>query len=112
MRARQAAGDLMRSVVSGDLPAFLLEDRADVGMLYLSEAHQLDPLLVRTVELPPHEDPHERIRFVIAGITRRGEPFVRWLCRPGAQQRLRASGFLTPLEPSRAEGEQGDRGQH
>jgi hypothetical protein len=35
------------------LPEFLLDGRAMAGMLYLSEARQLDPARIRVVEVPP-----------------------------------------------------------
>jgi len=94
MRAKQANGELVRSVGSGDLPVYLLEERADVGMLYVSEAKQLDALTVKTLELAANEDLHDRIRFVIAALTPRGEPFVHWLLDTQGQQRLSAGGFL------------------
>jgi ABC-type molybdate transport system substrate-binding protein len=96
MRAKQAHGELLRSVGSGDLPAFLLDGRAQVGVLYLSEARQLDAALIRTIELPSDQDLHERIRFVVGALTARGEPFVRWLRGPAGQARLHAAGFLVP----------------
>jgi molybdate transport system substrate-binding protein len=93
MRAKQRAGELVRSIGSGDLPGFLLDGRAQVGLLYLSEARQLED--VRTVELPPEHDLDERIRFVVGALTPHGEPFVRWLLGPTAQARLSAAGFLS-----------------
>jgi molybdate transport system substrate-binding protein len=101
MRAKQASGELLRSVGSGDLPGFLLDGRAQAGVLYLSEARQLDATLIRTIELPPSEDLHERIRFVVGALTTRGEPFVRWLRGPSGQARLDAAGFLVPATQSR-----------
>jgi molybdate transport system substrate-binding protein len=94
LRVKQATGELLRSVGSGDLPGFLCDGRAQVGMLYISEARQLDPALIRTVELPPHQDLHDRIRFVVGGLTERGEPFARWLRGPIGQAHSSAAGFL------------------
>jgi hypothetical protein len=56
--------------------------------------------------LLPHEDLHERIRFVVGALTERGQPFVDWLLGPAAHARLRTAGFLPPREPKDAEGEQ------
>jgi molybdate transport system substrate-binding protein len=95
MRAKQASGELLRSVGSGDLPAFLLERRVEVGMLYMSEARQLDVARIRTLELAPEQDLHERIRFVIGAVSPTGEPFVRWLIGPSAQAVFQTAGFLT-----------------
>ncbi|MGI9148695.1 MAG: molybdate ABC transporter substrate-binding protein [Chloroflexota bacterium] len=94
MRAKEAAGELLRSLGSGDLPAFLIDGRVEVGRLYVSEARQLDSECVRIVELPSGQDLHERIRFVVAALTPPGKPFVRWLLEPSAQARLGAAGFL------------------
>jgi molybdate transport system substrate-binding protein len=105
MRAKQAAGELLRSIGSGDLPGFLLDGRTQVGMLYVSEARQLDPERIRTIELPPHQDLHERIRFVVGALTAAGEPLMRWLLRPAAQAQVRAAGFLAPGRLDNAEGE-------
>jgi molybdenum ABC transporter molybdate-binding protein len=93
MREKQATGELLRSVGSGDLPSFLLDGRAEVGMLYVSEARQLDPAHIRTVVLPPEQDMHAHIRFVVAALSDAGKPFVRWLLAPEAQAHLVASGF-------------------
>jgi molybdate transport system substrate-binding protein len=92
--AKQARGELLRSLGSGDLPAYLLDGRAQAGMFYLSEALQLDPRRVRTVELPPTQDFHERIRFVVAALTVRGQRFVGYLLSSDGQAKLRAAGFL------------------
>jgi molybdate transport system substrate-binding protein len=94
LRAKQARGELLRSVGSGDLPAYLLDGRGDVGILYFSEALQLDPGVLEAIELPPEQDMHDRIRFVIAALTSAGRPFVRWLLDAPGQQRLQAAGFL------------------
>jgi ABC-type molybdate transport system substrate-binding protein len=93
MREKQANGELLRSIGSGDLPEFLLDGRAQVGMLYLSEARQLNPARICTTELPPEQDLHERIRFVVAALSDAGRPFVRWLLAAEAQAQLVASGF-------------------
>jgi ABC-type molybdate transport system substrate-binding protein len=93
--AKQARGELLRSVGSGDLPGYLLDGRAQAGMFYLSEARQLDPVRVQTLELPPTDDLRERIRFVVAALGARGEPFARFLLGPEAQSILRAAGFIT-----------------
>jgi len=95
MRAKQANGELLRSEGSGDLPLYLEDGRAAVGMLYASEARQLDVTAVKTIELSADEDMRSRIRFVIAAITPRGQPFVHWLLGTPGQKRLAASGFLT-----------------
>jgi len=94
MRAKQAAGELVRSVGSGDLPGFLLDGRAQVGMFYLSEARQLDPGQVHTLALPAEQDLHERIRFVVAALSERGAPFVRYLLSPAGRDTLVAAGFV------------------
>ena len=91
MRAKQASGELLRSVGSGDLPAFLLDGRVAAGMLYLSEARQLDEAQIRTVELPAEQDLHARIRFVVAALTPRGR---RW--RGGCWERRRRRGWRQP----------------
>jgi molybdate transport system substrate-binding protein len=95
MLAKQARGELLRSVGSGDLPGYLLDGRAQAGMLYLSEARQLDPVRVQTLELRPTDDLRERIRFVVAALGARGEPFARFLLGPEGQSILRAAGFIT-----------------
>ena len=100
MRAKQARGELLRSVGSGDLPAFLLDGRAQVGMFYLSEARQLDPRRVRTLELPPTQDFRQHIRFVVAALTVHGEPLVRFLVGPEGQSLLQTAGFLEGSEPA------------
>jgi molybdenum ABC transporter molybdate-binding protein len=105
MRAKQTSGELVRSVGSGDLPAFLLDGRAQVGVLYLSEACQLDARVIRTIELPPGQDLHERIRFVVGALTAGGEPFVRWLRGPAGQARMAAAGFVVSHGPGGVEGE-------
>jgi molybdenum ABC transporter molybdate-binding protein len=94
MRAKQARGELVRSVGSGDLPGYLLDGRAQAGMFYLSEARQLDPDQVHTRILPPEQDLHERIRFVVAALGERGAPFVRFLLSPAGRATLAAAGFL------------------
>jgi len=94
MRAKQAAGELVRSVGSGDLPGFLFDGRAQVGMFYLSEARQLDAGQVQTLELPAGQDLHERIRFVVAALSERGAPFVRFLLSPTGRDTLIAAGFV------------------
>jgi molybdate transport system substrate-binding protein len=94
MRAKQAAGELVRSVGSGDLPAFLLDGRAQAGMFYLSEARQLDPGQVHTLELPAGQDLRERIRFVVAALSERGVAFVRFLLGPAGRDALLAAGFV------------------
>jgi hypothetical protein len=66
----------VRSVGSGDLPQYLLEGRAQAGMFYLSEALHLDPDRIATIELASDQDLRERIRFVVAALTQRGQPFV------------------------------------
>ena len=93
MRDKQARGELVRSIGSGDLPAFLLDGRAQAGILYVSEARQLDADLMRTIELPADEDMHEHVRFVVAALTEHGTPFVRWLLQPDARAALDAAGF-------------------
>jgi molybdate transport system substrate-binding protein len=103
MRAKQASGELFRSVGSGDLPAFVLDGRAQAGMLYISEARQLDPTLIDTVELPDDQDLHARIRFVVGALSPAGQPFVRWLLEPDAQAHFRAAGFLGPANCTRLE---------
>lgn len=105
MRAKQATGELVRSIGSGDLPQFLLDGRAQVGMLYVSEARQLDAARVHTFELPPDTDLHTRIRFVVGALTERGQPFMRWLLGPDAQARLGSAGFLARSAPTAAEGQ-------
>jgi len=98
MLAKQARGELMRSRGSGDLPGYLSDGRAAAGIFYLSEARQLDRSEVHTLELPPGQDWRERIRFVVAALSPRGEPFVRFLCGPRGQPQLRAAGFLEGRE--------------
>jgi len=93
MREKQDRGELLRSIGSGDLPDFLLDGRAQVGMLYVSEARQLNPAQIRTIELPPEEDLHERIRFVVAPLTEAGRPFASWLVGSESQAQLIAAGF-------------------
>ena len=80
---------------SGDLPVLLLDGSADVGLLYLSEARELDPERVCTIELPPEYGMHQHIRFVIAALTPLGRPFVQWLLGPAAQSHLLNAGFST-----------------
>jgi molybdate transport system substrate-binding protein len=94
MRAKQSGGELVRSLGSGDLPAYLLDGRAQAGIFYLSEARPLDSSRVQTFELPASQDLRERIRFVIAALTTRGEPFVRFLLSRQGRARLSAAGFL------------------
>jgi len=100
MLAKQARGELVRSVGSGDLPAYLFDGRAHAGIFYLTEARQLDPSRVETLELPPSQDLRERIRFVIAALTAQGEPFIRFLLGRQGKSQLCAAGFLhsTPLQ--------------
>jgi hypothetical protein len=50
--------------------------------------------LVRTVELPPAHDLHERIHFTVAALTPVAEPFVHFLLGPTAQALLVGAGFL------------------
>jgi molybdate transport system substrate-binding protein len=38
MRAKEEAASLLHSIGSGDLPAFVSDDRADAGIVYASEA--------------------------------------------------------------------------
>lgn len=94
MLAKQARGELMRSVGSGDLPGYLSDGRAATGIFYLSEARQLDRSQVQTLELPPSQDLRERIRFVIAALTARGKPFMRFLLGEQGVSQLCAAGFL------------------
>jgi len=94
MLAKQSRGELMRSIGSGDLPGYLSDGRAEAGIFYLSEARQLDRSQVQTLELPPSQDLRERIRFVIAALTRRGEPFMRFLLGQQGRSQLCAAGFL------------------
>jgi molybdenum ABC transporter molybdate-binding protein len=91
MHEKQSRGELVRSVGSGDLPGFLRDARAEVGMLYVSEARALE---FRTIELPPEHDLHERVRFVVAAMTPAAHPFVRWLLGSDAQARLATAGFV------------------
>ena len=94
MLAKQSSGELMRSIGSGDLPGYLSDGRAEAGIFYLSEARQLERSQVQTLELPPSQDLRERIRFVIAALTRRGEPFMRFLLGQQGRSQLCAAGFL------------------
>jgi molybdate transport system substrate-binding protein len=93
MREKQARGELVRSIGSGDLPGFLHDGRAQAGMLYLSEAHQLEAAQIRTIPLLSEQDMHEKIRFVITALSDGGTPFMRWLLAPEAQAQLVAWGF-------------------
>ena len=63
-------------------------------MFYLSQARQLDAAHIDSVELPAGQDLRELIRFVIAVLTERGRPFVRFPLSQHARQALLATGFL------------------
>lgn len=54
----------------------------------------LDAARIQTVELPPEQDLHERIRFVVAALTPRGRPFTRFLLGAPARRVLLEAGFV------------------
>jgi molybdate transport system substrate-binding protein len=99
IQAKALAGALVHSVGSGDLPAFVLDGRADVGIFYASEARVLGDR-VRTVTLPADRDLRERIAFVIGAIARpdRAHPlaphFVDFATGADGQALLEQRGFL------------------
>ena len=64
MAAKEAAGSLVHSRGSGDLPAFLFDGRADAGIFYASEAWALGDRVV-TVALGADLDMSDQIAFVI-----------------------------------------------
>ena len=99
MEGKAARGELLHSLGSGDLPAFLADDRADAGVFYVSEALALGATVV-AVALPPALDMRDQIVFTIAAIVRYGrshpaaERFVAFLTGPDGQRLLRGFGFL------------------
>jgi molybdate transport system substrate-binding protein len=115
MRTKEENASLIHSVGSGDLPAFLADDRADAGIFYASEAQGLGDAVV-TVDLPTDLDFRDRITFVI-GVVVRGDhlhplarAFVDFLVGSDGQALLSRHGFLPaasvpvsqlPWEPSR-----------
>ncbi|MER3437178.1 MAG: molybdate ABC transporter substrate-binding protein [Chloroflexota bacterium] len=105
MRDKESRGELMYSRGSRDLPDFLRENRADAGVLYVSEAQALDESVVR-FDLTPELDGHERIVFVIAPILQHGaihsqaESFVAFMTEGPGRAMLRQAGFLDPPQLS------------
>lgn len=99
MRKKAAAGTLVHSVGSRDLPAFLVAGRADAGILYASEANSLGAQ-VATIALPAPFDLRDRIAFVVGAVARadRSHPlaqaFVDYLIGPVGQALLAKQGFL------------------
>src|SRR5262245_44808853 len=55
MKLKERAGTLIHSIGSGDLPAFLFDGRADLGIFYASEAKALGDR-VATIMLPDDSD--------------------------------------------------------
>ena len=98
MQAKAQAGTLLRSRGSADLPAFLLQGRADAGLLYASEAHALGTA-VAVITLPPAFDLHEAIVFMVGAVWREGQvhpladALIAFLCGPRGQELLRNAGF-------------------
>ena len=100
---RLAEGSLLYSHGSGDLPGFVRDGRVEAGILYFSETLALGND-IRVTELPADQDCHERIRFVIAPISRSGgehpaaAAFVRWITGVSGQSVLHRAGFMPPLK--------------
>lgn len=100
MRAKEARGELMHSVGSGDLPAFLIDGRAQAGILYASEASALGTS-VRTIDLPPAYSMQEEIAFTIGAVRRSGVQHPRagdliaFMRGPAGQELLTGHGFLS-----------------
>lgn len=99
MRTKAARGELLHSYGSGDLPAFLTNDRADAGLLYASETLALGES-VATVALPRDLDMRDDISFTIGSIIRDGREnpiakrFVGHLLSPVGQALMVEHGFL------------------
>lgn len=96
---RLEAGAAIFSHGSGDLPNFLSDGRANVGIFYHSETLALGDR-IRVVDLPPDLDQHTSIQFVVSEIVRNGqrhplaESFVQFLLNAG-QNILVANGFMS-----------------
>lgn len=99
MSTKEARGELIHSVGSGDLPRFLGDGRADAGVFYASEARSLGDA-VATVFLPPELDFHERIAFWIGTVARAGrrhpagDASVDLMTSAAGQDLLVTHGFL------------------
>lgn len=97
--ARLTAGTLMHSHGSGDLPGFLRDGRVETGILYRSETGAIRDW-VQVIDLPPGQDCHEKIHFMISAIAQDGachpaaDAFVTWMTGPAGQAMLVDAGFL------------------
>ncbi len=100
MDAKRAAGTLIHSRGSGDLPGYLFDGRAQAGIFYASETLALGNRVV-VVDLPTELDLRDRIQFTIGAVERNGtvhplaESLVEWFLGPVGQKLLHRHGFLT-----------------
>lgn len=103
MNAKRAAGTLMHSRGSGDLPGYLFDGRAQAGIFYRSETLALGDR-VAVIDLPATLDLRDRIRFTIGAVERDGalhpmaQRVVAWFLGTEGQALMRRYGFLPALE--------------
>lgn len=97
---RERAGTLVHSRGSGDLPAFLFDERAQAGIFYASEAPPLGEQ-VTVLDLPSEMDMREEIQFWISPIVRdhsvvhpQAGAFVELMSSQQGQRLLAGAGFV------------------
>lgn len=99
MSDKSARSELIHSIGSGDIPAFLSDGRADAGIFYASEAIALGQSVV-TVHLPITLDFRDQIVFVIAAVRRNdtfhpsADAFIHFMTDGAGQNLLSDHGFL------------------
>ena len=100
LEKKRASGGFIHSHGSADLPGYLLDGRADTGILYHSETVGLSEELLWG-DLPPERNFADKIAFTIAAIARPGvhihpgaTAFIDFMTGPAGQDLLVSRGFL------------------